>query len=251
MNKYITAFVISLLLSLNASAQEKKFLLGFGSTSQIDTYLTPEHYSGSETRYLFDYRKKSKKDSLLYRSFTTELFVAYTRPRSQSSYNVSALLQLSYGMQHQIYKSDKARICLGGEADLFIGGIYNNRNGNNPAQLKTGIDIAPSISLDYKLRLFKKNSILKYKVKSPIVGLQFSPAYGQSYYEIFTQGNYDHNINLTTPVNAASLWHMLTIDVPLKRKAITFGYLGDYRQAALNNLKYHNYTHSLVIGITL
>ena len=84
----------------------------------------------------------------------------------------------------------------------------------------------------------------------PLVGIMFSPAYGQSYYELFYGGKYDDNIVFTN-VSTPSLRHQFSVDLPLWRKAsLRIGYLGDVRQAKPNHLKQHEYSHSFVLGVT-
>jgi hypothetical protein len=77
----------------------------------------------------------------------------------------------------------------------------------------------------------------------------FSPNYGQSYYEIFSLGNYDHNVVPTTVASTPSMRHALTADVPLWGLTWRVGYMGDYRQTRANGLKYHSYSHLLMVGV--
>ena len=91
---------------------------------------------------------------------------------------------------------------------------------------------------------------LRYEVGMPLVGVMFSPNYGQSYYELFSKGNYDHNIVPTYIGNTPSLRHFLTLDIPLWRATLRIGYQGEYLQAHVNKIKYHTYTHTLLLGVT-
>lgn len=111
------------------------------------------------------------------------------------------------------------------------------------------MNLGPSVAASFAFNLFRKNMKLRYEAAAPLLGLMFSPNYGQSYYEIFTRGNYDHNAVSTTALCAPSLRHQLSLDVPFRRFSLQVGYMGDYQQAEVNNLKYHTYSHLLLIGV--
>jgi hypothetical protein len=79
----------------------------------------------------------------------------------------------------------------------------------------------------------------------------FSPNYGQSYYEIFNEGVYDHNV-VVTSVATFQLRQQLSLDIKVSPKAaIRIGYLCDIRQATPNNLKQHQWYNAALIGVTL
>ena len=103
----------------------------------------------------------------------------------------------------------------------------------------------------YKFILFRLPMVARYELALPLAGIQFSPNYGQSYYEIFSRGNYDHNVVPTSLVTAPEWRQLLTLDAQVSRQlTIRVDYLGNIQQSRVNNLRQHIWTHRFVIGLT-
>lgn len=133
--------------------------------------------------------------------------------------------------------------------DVLTGFLYNTRNANNPAQGYARLNIAPDIIAAYSFRLWKRSIQVRYELQTPLLGVMFSPNYEQSYYEIFSRGNYDHNIVFTTPFSAPSLRQMATIDFTLHHTTLRVGFLGDYQQTKVNGLRQHVWSNLFLLGI--
>jgi hypothetical protein len=136
-------------------------------------------------------------------------------------------------------------------ANVSLGFIYNTSNGNNPAQARAHLNVMPTGVASYRFTMFNKPFMARYELNLPLVGIQFSPNYGQSYYEIFNRGNYDHNIVPTTFVSAPEWRNLLTLDGQLSSTiTLRIGYLGNIQQSKVNNLRQHIWTHRFLIGFT-
>jgi len=223
-------------------------MVGIGGSEVLDTYLSPEKYRGTELRYInHTMRQHDGKPWLHY--LIHEGNVSLNEDRSGDGTMIAGLYDFRYAL-HRSWMLADGRLQLegGGMVNAGIGVINNSRNSNNPAQMRLFMHVGASGAATYRFNLWHKPCALRYEAMVPLAGVMFSPNYGQSYYEIFSRGNYDHNIVFTTPVSAPTLRHSLTVDFPLWGVWWRVGYLGDYQQAAVNNLKQHVYTNALVIG---
>lgn len=228
--------------------RERATLFGVGYTDILDTYLSQEKFTGVEVRYISEYTKQ-RTDSRVTRLTMHQVLASTAGTRGNSNSLLSAMYSVQFGwLRHWALNSDRLTLKLGGVIDGTLGASYNTRNSNNPAQARIALAIDPAARVTWKFNMGHAPFTLRYEMAAPLVGVAFSPSYGQSYYEIFTQGNYDHNVVVTSPFNALQLHHTLTLDFRLWRTTFTAGYLGDIRQMEANHLKFHQYTHAFVLG---
>lgn len=224
------------------------FMASIGATNILDTYLSPEKYRGTEFRLMWqsvrepDYSRWS-------REITVQGNVAFTGNRAGNGTEIAGMYNFGYAWHYNWYLANRRlNLKLGGMIDTNLGFTYNNRNGNNPAQARAYIHLQPTAVVGYHFTLHGRPAFVRYEVAVPLVGLMFSPAYGQAYYEIFVEDNYDHNVVPTTTVSTPSLRQMLTLDYKLRKTTVRVGYLSDFQQSHVNNLKTHIYTHAFIVG---
>ena len=225
-------------------------LIGVGSANVLDTYLSPYNYTGPEIRLQRETMRFTKMaNGRISVQTLLQANCSYVENRSQTAHEVAGGLRYAIGW-HYNFKPvlDGIRFLAGAMASAYIGGIYNTRNSNNPAQGKADIMIDLSGMAMYNLKIGKHNYLLRYQVNIPLAGVAFSPNYGQSYYELFSLGHYDKNVKFVYPVNMPSMRHLLTVDIPISTATLRLGYAGDFQQAKLNGLKYHSYSNCFMIG---
>lgn len=247
--------VLATLTTLASNAQERSHanMLAVGSVEILDTYLSAEKYTGTDVRYINEATRPLKWNHIS-QTMLHQGEVKFVHNRANNNDEIGGLYNFQYHLRYNWNLCDN-RLLLeaGGGIDANIGFLYNTRNGNNPAQARASLNIAPSVAATYRFHIKQMPVCLRYEAMAPLAGIMFSPNYGQSYYEIFNESNYDHNVVFTTIGTTPSLRQMLTIDIkPTKSRSRTWfriGYMGDYQQAKVNNLKYHEYTHMLLIGI--
>lgn len=225
-------------------------MLGGGVADILDTYISPEKYHGKELRYVSHTTRMREWGTRVSRRIVHQGSFSHATNRSGDGDEIAGMYSFGYGAHYNWqFLGGDIRINAGAMLDVNAGFMYNTRNGNNPAQARLSVALSPSAAAMWRFRVWNRPFSMYYEVSAPLAGVMFSPHYGQSYYEIFTRGDYDHNIVPTTIVSTPSLRQMLAIDFTLCRTTFRVGWLGDWQQSNVNNIKYHFYSNMLVIGI--
>lgn len=222
-------------------------MLVVGSSNMYDTYLSPLTYTGYSLR-MMDERMRDTYwfDGRFRKQQIIDIEFASGKNPAGNSREYWLLGRYQIGGHYLFYKNAGLSLSAGGFWDISIGGLYNERNGNNPAtgRIYSNLNVSGMASYSWK------KYTIRWQVDMPFVGMLFSPRYGESYYEI-SLGNTVGLINFASLHNQRSLRNLVTIDVPFSSYIVRVGYLGSWYQTKIHSIQTHHYTHSFVIGFPL
>ncbi len=250
----ILSFTFYLLPSLaqqvtGDSVRTHSYMVGIGSTHQLDTYLSHLNYTGYQVSLVRETLRMTRlaEQRISFQTLWQGTFSQSNNISSTATYwgghiGYDALWHYNWTPLPGL------RLMAGGAVGTDLGFLYNSRGGNNPAQGRFNVDLSASVMAIYRLRLWGADLGLRYQANMPMMGALFSPQFGQSYYEM-GEGHLNGNVCFSHPGNAFSLWQQLTLDVPLgKYVVLRAGYLCDIRQSHVNNIKMHDRSHSFMVG---
>lgn len=253
------SFVFSLVFMLaNAQTEGRQVIhstmFGASFSDVYDSYLSPFAYTGPEARIV---RETYRMTNLAKGNVSVQTLVNahggyLDSPAGNAHYWIGGInygWNWYYNLPKTIqFSGSSLRFLAGAGVNGYLGGIYNTRNGNNPAQLKLDIMTQLTGQAIYDFKIKQKPCSLRYQLTVPFIGMAFSPNYGQSYYEAFSLGNSDHNAVFAWFGNKPSMQHLLTFDFPFKKSTIRVGYMGVFNQSKWNNLRYHHYSNGILVG---
>ena len=215
-------------------------MYGIGFTNVFDTYLSPQEYKGIDFRIS---RETIRMTKLFDGNVSVQNFfqadIGYTHNRADNNNTFSGLVNWNYGLHYQFRLTENFKLLAGGLIDANGGFVYNLRNTNNPASARAYVNLDASGMAIWHLKIKRYPMVLRYQVNLPVMGVLFSPHYGQSYYEIFSLGNAGGVIKFTS---------LLSIDLPIGYTKMRFSYLADLQQYKVNNIKTHTYSHVFMVG---
>ena len=248
---------IATALTLTCSAQERadsglvlhSFLIGGGRANMLDSYLSPYNYKGGEVRLM---RETMRMTTLMQGKASVQTLLegygSFTKNRHRTAEEYTAGVRYGIHWHYHLQAARRLQLLVGTGASAFLGGSWLSRNSNNPGQARARLAADLSAMLIYRFRIGQHHYLLRYQATAPVIGMAFSPHYGQSYYEMYELEHNDHNVRFTWPGNLPSFRHILTINIPVRRANLRLGYVGDFQQMKLNGLRHHSYSHCLMVG---
>ena len=156
----ITLAILSMPLRLVAqsagdSIRTHSFVLGIGSSHQLDTYLSPLNYTGYQVSFV---RETLRMTRLANRrvSFQTLWQGTFSQTSNISGTATDLGGHIGYdALWHYNWTPVQGlRLMAGGAIGADAGVLYNSRGGNNPAQGRVNIDLSASVMAIYKFQLW-------------------------------------------------------------------------------------------------
>lgn len=224
-------------------------LYGIGHTNVLDTYLSPMEYTGPEFRFLRESMRMTRlMDGQVSTQSLFQAHVALTENRAATGSELAFMANWNYAWHYQFRMSENLKLLAGPLLDINGGFVYNLRNSNNPVQAKAYINVGASGMAIYRFKIKDYPMVLRYQANLPLLGVMFSPEYGQAYYEMSLSHDWGKNLCFTSLHNQPALRQLLTLDFPVKSANLRVGYLCDIQQAKVNELKSHIWSHVFMIG---
>jgi hypothetical protein len=234
-------------------------MLGVGTSNILDTYLSPYNYTGIDLRIQ---RETMRMTTLWQGRISNQSLIdingAINKNRPGTMDEYAGSIRYSQGWLYNFAggnivnpverSASPWNFAAGLSATAHLGCVYIDRSGNNPAQAKADLCIDASGMASYDMRIAGHHYLWRYQLTVPLFGIAFSPRYGQSYYEAFGMGHYDRNVVFAYIGNMPSHRHRLTLDIPVSRYTLRIGYVAQFNQTQFNQLKYHSYSHTFMVG---
>ncbi len=247
--------LISLTLCLFVHAQSDSARItrvtsyGVGYANVLDTYLSPLEYTGPELRAMREsIRRVTIAHQPVYRQSLFQLNASILDNPAKTGSEIYLLANWNYTWLKPLLTQSRFSVSAGPQLAANIGMLYNARNSNNPVQAKAYINAAISGMATYQTHLMGHPLHLRYQLSVPLLGLMFSPEYGQAYYELTLSHNWSRNICFTSPHNQPAIRQLISADFPIGKLSLRLSYLFDLQQSEVNKLKSHAWSHTIMLG---
>ena len=254
----IILLTVLMALTLGTAAQDdvlvvtptrSMFTLNIGYASIHDSYLTPITYNGIDLGMSYEAMRDVRHGKWLWQ---LQVGADYNYTENDARNNDIHLLlgDISFDMQRQWREVMTPRLDLsvGPMTQLRAGIAYDAVNSNNPVSVRAHWNAGITGMAKYNTRLWRLPVTLRYQAQLPVVGVFFAPEYDESYYEIYL-GNHKNLAHLGWWGNRFDMTNYLGADLHLGKTTLRIGYRTRLEHWKVNNLKVHDVTHSLVLGI--
>ena len=228
----------------------KAEMVGYGTSSIYDSYLSPLKYTGNNVGL---YYEQMKNTGLMNGNISAQhLFNAnysWTKNNSGTASYYAGLVEYNYGLHYRFKPVEKLQFFAGMQAGGLVGFVYNTRNDNNPATGKAHLNLSLSAIANYKLQIRKQPILFREQLGLPFIGALYSPQYGESYYEI-SLGDTKNLVHLASFYNYLSIRNMLSVEIPFNSFTLRLSHYFSFYETRINSLDTRLITNTFYIGFS-
>ena len=136
------------------SIRSHSFMLGVGSSHQLDTYLSPQNYDGFQISLLRETLRMTRLAGrrISFQSLWQGTF-SHSNNASGTATDWGGHIGYDALWHYNWTPLQGLRLMAGGAVGADAGFLYNSRGGNNPAQGRLGADLSASVMAIYRFRL--------------------------------------------------------------------------------------------------
>lgn len=261
LNKIPAIRLLSLLISagifLTAAGQSTDnsrpvtsyYNLEVGGAKTVATYLSPIHYHGTEWKasgYWWKALPFSPEHSVM--TFDAGIYGGRMLNPAGTASMLNAGAEFKFGMAYRTLLPYGLDLTAGGYAGVEGGAMWLMRNSNNPVEAQVFAGIGAQASLSYTIKIGKLPVLISDRVSLPLAGAFFSPAYGETYYEIYI-GNHKNLVHFGYPGNRFGIDNLIGFTLDFGRTAMQIGYRYRFQNEEACNLVTRKHSHAIVIGV--
>ncbi len=225
------------------------YSLEIGHRNVLATYLSPLHYTGKTFSATGAWSKAmpfSPEKAIMH--FNTSLEFSNLLNPAHTATMIGLQAKFDWGLSWRHRLPSDFQITAGGTVGIDGGAYYLLRNGNNPVEVIGNVNLGARASVSKTVKIGKLPVLLRDEISLPVIGMFFSPEFGETYYEIYL-GNHKNLIHAGWWGNNFRIDNLLYATLDFGRTAMTVGYhFNAYNQWA-SHLNTKVLTHSLVIGV--
>ena len=225
-------------------------MIGFGTSSVYDSYLSPLDYKGKNVGLYYEQMKNTGlMDGKISAQHIFNADYSWSKNNTGTASYYTGIIEYNYGLHYKFKPAEKWLLFAGVQAGGLLGFVYNTRNENNPATGKAHLDLSLSGIANYRLQIHKQPVLLRYQLSLPFVGAMYSPQYGESYYEI-SLGDTKHLIHTSSFNNYIAARSMLSAEIPFNRCTLRLAYQFSFYETRINSLDTQLITNTFYIGFS-
>jgi len=224
-------------------------MIGIGGYHIKNTYLSPVIYAGTGIRFINERMKMlATSDQKISSYQALDIDLSSVRNPASTVAAIAGFADYSFGYHYRFQPFQSFKLLTGASVKGMFGFVYNTQSANNPIATHIDLDLNVSAMGIYTFRIKNYPLTCRLQTDFPLAGALFTPAYGQSYYEIFGLGNTSGIVGFSSLHNKFAMRNYFSVDFSVLMITFRLGYLNSFYSTDIKNIQTRYISHNLLIG---